>query len=88
MLLSVVAYKRDSSEKLVKKFLTDKTHITVDDCDRLLTDYGYSLHKKGGSHRSYHKHGTTPINIVSPKKSKYVLSPYVNRIIRDLGLEE
>ena len=76
------------NEKLIKKFLTDKMRITDEDCDRLLTDYGYRLHKKGGSHLSYHKHGTTPLNIVSPKKSKYVLSPYVNRIIKDLGLEE
>lgn len=76
------------NEKLVRKFLTDKMHITVEDCDQLLTDYGYSLHKKGGSHRSYHKYGTTPINIVSPKKSRYILIAYVNRIIKDLGVEE
>ena len=76
------------SEKLIQKFLTDRMHITVEDCDRLLTAYGYSLHKKGGSHRSYHKYGTTPLNIASPKKSKYVLSPYINRLIKDLGLEE
>jgi predicted RNA binding protein YcfA (HicA-like mRNA interferase family) len=75
-------------EKLIQKFLTDKMHITVEDCDRLLRAYGYELHKKGGSHISYHKKGTTPINIVSPKKSKYILSPYVKRIIKDLGLED
>ena len=76
------------SEKLVRKFLTDKTHITADDCDRLLNVYGYSLHKKGGSHRTYHKKGTTPITVVNPKNSKYVLSPYVDRILRHLGLED
>lgn len=78
----------DSSEKLVRKFLTDKTHITVEDCDRLLVAYGYSLHKKGGSHRSYHKKGCKTITIPEPKKSRYVLSPYIRQIVRDLGLEE
>jgi len=77
-----------ANEKLFQKFLTDKVHITVEDCDRLLTVYGYELRKGSGSHRAYHKKGTTPITVVTPKKSKYVLSPYVNRIIKDLGLEE
>ena len=76
------------NERLIKKFLTDRMHITVEDCDRLLTAYGYSLHKKGGSHRSYHKKGDFPITVVIPKNRKYILSPYVNRIIKDLGLEE
>jgi predicted RNA binding protein YcfA (HicA-like mRNA interferase family) len=78
----------ESDEKLIKKFLTDKTHITVDDCDRLLKDYGYDLRKSSGSHRAYHKKGATPIIVVTPKNSKYILSPYVNKIIKDLGLEE
>jgi len=76
------------NEKLIEKFLTDKTHITFDDCDTLLKDYGYKLSKSGGSHRVYHKPGTTPIIVVVPKKSRYILSPYVNRIIKDLGLED
>lgn len=75
-------------EKLVRKFLTDKTHIAITDCDRLLTSYGYELHKGGGSHRTYHKKGVRPITVVAPKKSKYVISPYINMIIRDLKLEE
>ena len=75
-------------EKLTEKFLNDKTHITVEDCDRLLTEYGYSLHKKGGSHKAYHKHGAISIVVVTPKKGKYVISPYIKRIIKDLGLEE
>jgi predicted RNA binding protein YcfA (HicA-like mRNA interferase family) len=74
-------------EKLFRKFLTDKTHITAEDCDGLLTSYGYELHKKRGSHRTYHKKGETPITVPIPKNGKYVLSPYVNRIIKDLGLE-
>lgn len=77
-----------SEEKLIQKFLTDKMHITVEDCDRLLTACGYELHKSGGSHRTYHKTGTRPITVVVPKKSKYVISPYINMIIRDLKLEE
>jgi len=76
------------NEKLIRKFLTDQTHITVEDCDRLLTAYGYELHKKGGSHRTYHKKGSLPITVVIPKNRKYIVSPYVNRIIKDLGLEE
>jgi predicted RNA binding protein YcfA (HicA-like mRNA interferase family) len=75
------------NEKLISKFLTDKTHITVEDCDRLLTSYGYELHKKRGSHRTYHKKGDIPITVPIPKTRKYILSPYVNKIIKDLGLE-
>jgi predicted RNA binding protein YcfA (HicA-like mRNA interferase family) len=77
-----------SDEKLVNKFLTDRLHITVDDCDRLLTTYGYSLHKKGGSHRTYHKKGDVPVNVVTPKNTKYVKPGYIEKIIKRLGLEE
>jgi len=77
----------ESKEKLVKKFLTDQTHITVEDCDRLLVAYGYELHRGGGSHRTYHMRGVKPITVVAPKKSRYVISPYVNTIIKDLKLE-
>lgn len=77
-----------ANDRLIKKFLTDKTHITIDDCDRLLTDNGYELRKSGGSHQTYHKKGTTPITVVIPKNKKYILSPYVNTIIKDLGLED
>lgn len=76
------------NEKLIRKFLVDKMHITVGDCDSLLNAYGYELRKSGGSHRVYHKKGDAPVIVVIPKKSRYVLSPYVNRIIKDLGLEE
>ena len=76
------------NEKLIQKLLTDRMHVTVEDCDRLLTAKGYELRKGGGSHRVYHKKGTAPITVVTPKKARYVLSPYVNKIIKDLGLEE
>jgi predicted RNA binding protein YcfA (HicA-like mRNA interferase family) len=75
-------------EKLIQKFLTDRTYITIEDCDRLLTSYGYELYKKRGSHRTYHKKGDTPITVPIPKNRKCILSPYVNKIIKDLGLEE
>lgn len=75
-------------EKIIQKFLADRTHITIEDCDRLLISYGYELHKKRGSHRTYHKRGDTPITVPIPKNRKYILSPYVNKIIKDLGLEE
>jgi len=73
-------------EKLVKKFLSRK-NITVDDCDRLLTNYGYNTHKSGGSHRVYHQKGAIPIVVVTPKKSKYVNTAYVDLIIKGLNLE-
>ena len=76
-----------SNEKLIKKFLTDNMHITVEDCDRLLTSYGYQLHKKGGSHLSYHKKSDTPINVVIPKNSKYVKPGYVEMVVKRLKLE-
>ena len=75
-------------EKIIQKFLADRTHIMIEDCDRLLISYGYELHKKRGSHRTYHKKGDTPITVPIPKNRKYILSPYVNKIIKDLGLEE
>ena len=75
-------------EKLVAKFLTDKLHITIEDCDRLLTSFGYDLRKSGGSHRVYHKKGAASITVINPKRSKYIVSPYVNRLIKDLELEK
>ncbi|MBI2830712.1 MAG: type II toxin-antitoxin system HicA family toxin [Chloroflexi bacterium] len=74
-------------EKLVKKFLTDRMHITVEDCDRLLTAYGYEWRKGGGSHRTYHKKGTRPITVVVPKNTKYVNTSYAKNIIKVLELE-
>ncbi len=76
-----------TDEKLVSKFLNDKTHITVADCERLLTGYGYELHKGGGSHRTYHKKGALPITFVSPKGTKYVKRIYIELIIKYLKLE-
>ena len=77
-----------ADERLVRKFLTDKAHITVADCERLLASYGYELRKSGGSHRTYHKNGERPITIVSPKNTKYVKRAYVNLVIKQLKLEE
>lgn len=74
-------------EKLVKRFLTDKTHITMADCHRLLIAYGYELHKGGGSHRTYHKKGAKPITVVTPKGTKYVWRVYIELIIKYLNLE-
>jgi predicted RNA binding protein YcfA (HicA-like mRNA interferase family) len=75
-----------SDDKLVKKILSRK-NITVGDCHKLLTDYGYEFHKSGGSHRVYHQKGARPVVVVSPKKSKYVNSAYVDLVIKALGLE-
>ena len=62
-------------------------HITVEDCGGLLVTYGYELHKKGGSHQTYHKKGATPINVVIPKGKKYVKPGYVELLIKKLNLE-
>lgn len=87
MLLYMVAYSMKGDEKLIRKFLSTQ-NITVEDCARLLTAYGYELHKSRGSHRTYHKKGTTPITIITPKGKRYMNAPYVRRIIQTLGLEE
>ena len=76
------------NEKLIRKFLTERMHITVEDCDRLLTAYDYELHKKGSSHQTYHKKGAIPITVVIPKNTKYVNTAYVKLIIKYLKLEE
>ena len=73
-------------DALIRKFLTDRMRITVDDCDRLLTSYGYDLHKKGGSHLTYHKKGAISITVVIPKRSRYVNTAYVKLIIKYLEL--
>jgi predicted RNA binding protein YcfA (HicA-like mRNA interferase family) len=75
------------TEKLIHKFLSDKQHVTVEDCDRLLIEFGFELRETGGSHRVYHKKGVKPISVIDPKKSKYINSLYVKAIIKDLGLE-
>ncbi|MDD4860295.1 MAG: type II toxin-antitoxin system HicA family toxin, partial [Dehalococcoidales bacterium] len=62
-------------------------HITVEDCDRLLTVHGFELRKGGGSHRVYHKKSDAPVTVVSPKDNKYVKPGYVNLIIKRLNLE-
>jgi hypothetical protein len=75
-------------EKLINKFLTDKSHITVEDCDRLLTLYNYTRYKSSGSHQTYHKKGAAPITVVTPKNTRYVKSAYVQLIIKYLKLGE
>jgi predicted RNA binding protein YcfA (HicA-like mRNA interferase family) len=77
-----------SDEKLIKKFLSDKNHITVGDCCRLLTTFGFKLRKRGGSHQVYHKEDEAPITVINPKKMKYVKPAYVNLIIKRLKLED
>lgn len=73
---------------MIEKFLNDKSHITVDDCDKILAAHGYKLKKKGGSHQTYHKKGAIPITVITPKNSKYVLIAYVKLIVKYLNLED
>jgi len=75
-------------EKLIRKFLSDDRHITVDDCDKLLTSFDYEYHKSSGSHRAYHKKGEFPIIVVTPHHSKHVKPGYVKLIVKRLKLEE
>jgi hypothetical protein len=75
-------------EKLISKFLSDDKHITVDDCDKLLTSFDYEYDKSSGSHRAYHKRGEFPIIVVTPHYSKYVKPGYVKLIVDRLKLEE
>jgi predicted RNA binding protein YcfA (HicA-like mRNA interferase family) len=76
------------NEKLIEKFLTEQTRITIEDCDRLLADFGYDARKKGGSHRTYHKQNALPITVVIPKGTKYVKASYIKFIARYLKLED
>lgn len=75
------------NEKLNKKFLTDKSHITIEDCDQLLIEYGFQYRKNSGSHRGYHKKNELPIIVIIPKHTKYVKREYVDKIIKRLNLE-
>jgi len=78
-----------SGEKsLIDKFHNEPTHITIEDCVTLLTDFGYQLKKGSGSHRIFHKKNARAITIVAPHGTKYVKSTYIKIIIRLLGLEE
>jgi hypothetical protein len=74
-------------ERLIEKFLSDKQHITIDDCDRLLINHDYELHIGGGSHRVYHKKGEIPLVIVAQKGTRYVKKIYIDRIVKYLHLE-
>ena len=75
-------------EKLITKFLKDKLHITVEDCDKLLISFDYEYRKSGGSHRAYHKKGEPPIIVITPHHSKYVKPGYVKLIVKRLNLED
>jgi predicted RNA binding protein YcfA (HicA-like mRNA interferase family) len=77
-----------SSKELIEKLSKDPNRITIDDCTKLLRDFGYKLKKGSGSHRVYHKENTRAITIVAPHDTKYVKSIYIKIIIKLLGLEE
>jgi len=74
-------------EKLIRKFLGDKTQVTVEDCDTLLAIFGFELKKGKGSHRVYHKKYDNPIIVITPKHAKYVKPGYVMLINKRLNLE-
>jgi len=74
--------------KLVEKFVNEPDKVTPDECCRLLDILGYTEKKKPGSERVFHKKGSSAINVPTPKKSKFVKSPYIKRITELLGLED
>jgi hypothetical protein len=76
-----------NTDKLINKFLTNKNHITMEDCDTLLIGYGYKPHKSSGSHQGYFRKDSKPIIIPRPHGTKYINILYVNRIINILHLE-
>jgi predicted RNA binding protein YcfA (HicA-like mRNA interferase family) len=68
--------------------LSDSTHFAIDECTKLLNEFGYELKKGSGSHRVYHKKNARAITLVAPHGAKYVKSTYIKIIITILGLEE
>ena len=72
----------------MEKFVNEPCKITADECCRLLEILGYKEWKKPGSERIFHKKGSSAINVPTPKKSKFVKSPYIKRITELLGLED
>jgi len=78
----------DSLEKLIEKFISQPERITINECVQLLNEFGYSAKKKRGAERVFHRSGSRPINVPTPKKSKYIKSPYIKRITKLLELED
>jgi predicted RNA binding protein YcfA (HicA-like mRNA interferase family) len=68
--------------------MNDPAHITLDDCEKILGDFGYTLNKGSGSHRVYHKKNARAITIAAPHGTKYIKLVYIKIIIKLLGLEE
>jgi predicted RNA binding protein YcfA (HicA-like mRNA interferase family) len=77
-----------SDKEIINKFLNDPAHISIEDCTRLLRDFGYELKKGSGSHRVYHKENARAITVVAPHGTRYIKSTYIRIIIKLLGLEE
>ena len=75
-------------EKLVEKFISQPERITINECIRLLNELGYKAKKKRGAECVFHRPSSRPINVPTPKKSKYMKSPYIKRIIKLLELED
>jgi len=74
--------------EIVEKCVNQPDRVTPDECRRILEELGYEAKKKPGSEVVYHKKGARPINVPTPKNSRYVKSPYINRIVSLLELEE
>lgn len=74
--------------ELIEKFISQPGKITHEECRRLLEGLGYKDKKRPGSDTVFHKKGCLPICVPIPHKNKYVLSPYIRRIIRLLELED
>ena len=77
-----------ATKKLAARFINEPKKITPAKCKRLLEGLGYTLRKSPGSENVYHKKGLPPVNVPTPKKSKYVDSVYIKRLVKTLDLED
>jgi predicted RNA binding protein YcfA (HicA-like mRNA interferase family) len=78
----------DAFQKLIIKIINEPRKVTESECERLLVTLGYKEKKKPGSERVFHKSGSWPITIPTPKKGKYVKSPYIKLMIKYTELEQ
>jgi len=74
--------------KLVYKILANPKHVSFENLDKLLGEFGYERRQPrgGSSHYVYRKKGCKSITM--PYKRPFVKEFYVKVVIRQLKLEE
>ncbi len=75
-------------KKLVAKILQNPKHVSFEDLDKILREFGYERRQpgKGSSHYVYRKKDCKPITV--PKKKPFVKEYYVKKVIDLLELED